>query len=188
MTRNSVLFTTVGQLSLFIFLFISFLLTPHFLLSTNEGGVSNYGLYAKTVVPYTLGLGLCGVLTIISAHYLPRKVRSYKTLKWSITILGVLYLIILFSTYPYKINATFNAIHIWAGFSLLLAEMIIGSWFGFRINPDRKNLGLLVLLYLGLSVGVITFFGLVHALFICQLIIAVAFGVLLIRTTKALVA
>jgi len=172
----------LGQLSLFGFLLVCLLLIPHFLLAPNEGGVSNYGLYAKTVVPYSLAFGLCGLLTLVSARFLPKELPAYAAVKRALISLGFLLIAVLLSTYPYKVNNTFNEIHIYAGSALAFLEMGLGLWFAAVLVRNIKNILLLVIQLTGFGLGILTHFGLIHILFVSELVTSLAFGALLIRT------
>ena len=172
-------YVLLGQLSLFFFLFICFLIIPHFLLKPNEGGVSNYGLYAKTVVPYTLAFGLAGILNLQAARFI-----SGKPLRRTVMVVGFLLLAALLSTYPYKVNRALNDIHIYVGIILLTTEMIAGIWFGCFLARNATNIILLLILLIGFLFASLTFFGVIHILFVAELLTSLAFGVLQWRTVK----
>jgi hypothetical protein len=176
----------VGQISLFLFLFICFLLTPHFLLESNEGGVSNYGLYARTVVPYTLAFGICGLSTLQSVRFIPRGVAAFKFLKSALSWLGIIYLLVLFSTYPYKVNDIFNHIHIYIAAILFVSQIILSLWFVMIFARTLINLVILAIQFLSFILATLNFFGYVHLLFAVELLSSLAFGILLVRTTAKL--
>jgi len=176
----------LGQASLFGFLLICLALTPHFLLEYNEGGVSNYGLYAKTVVPYTLAFGLCGSLTLLAARFIPKGIASYKTLRISLAALGILLIIVLVSTYPYKVNNALNVIHVDVGTALAFLELGLGMWFALVLARDLKNIAFFAVQVIGFGLGVLTHFGVIHILFITEMLTSFAFGIVLVRTVVRL--
>jgi len=171
----------LGQLSLFLCLSICFLLIPHFLFESDEGGVSNYGTYARTIVPYTLGFGVCGVLTIRAALSLP-KGSSYRTLRRALILLGALYLLELFSTYPYKVNDIFNNIHVFISAVSALYCMAIGIWFALSVARNPVNITLMLVQSLGFVVAALTYLSYLHVLFIAEMFTGAIFGVLLVHT------
>jgi hypothetical protein len=181
MTSKAARYVLWGQISLFGWLLICFLLIPHFLLESNEGGVSNYGLYLKTVVPYTLAFGLGGGLTLRAACLLPTS-ASYRPLRRTLIFLGVWLLVILLSTYPYKLNNTFNDLHLGAGILLFIAETLLAGWFALVLASDTANRLLWTAQLVGFSLAGLTFFGVLHVLFIAQMLNSAAFGALLVRT------
>jgi hypothetical protein len=175
-----------AQLGLFAGLFVCFLLIPHFLLESNEGGVSNYGTYLKTVVPYTLGLGICGISTIRAAGTLPAATVSRYLLQWSLRILGLLYLLVLLSTYPYKLNIIFDTIHQYVGVTLVLYMLALSVWLALVFVRGTVNILLLISESVGFLLATATYFNLIHILFIAELLMSAAFGVLLVRTADML--
>jgi hypothetical protein len=180
--QNSRQLIIFGQVSLFLFLFICFLLIPHFLLEANEGGVSNYGTYAKTVVPYTLAFALCGLLTIRAAVRLPRHVIHRRYLMKALMLLGVLYFAVLLSTYLYKLNHNLNNLHVLAGTMLAIYSMILSGWFVLVLAPSGKHRIIFLLQSLGFVITILTYFGYIDILFIAELLTSGAFGVLLVET------
>lgn len=176
----------LGQLCLFFFLLICFLLIPHFLLEQNEGGVSNYGLYARTIIPYTLGFGLCGLFTISAARRIPNKPSAYLWLKRLLTLLGAMYIAALVSTYGYKVNRVLDDAHIYASFALVATQLVLGAWFAASLVPGGVNYILAAIQYIGFVLVALNYFGLIHTLFLAELLTSLAFGVLLVRTTSLL--
>lgn len=173
-----------GQLALFIGLFLCLLLIPHFLFETNEGGISNYGTIAKTIVPFTLAFGFCGFCTIVAAASLPRTISRYKTLHGALLVLGVCYFLVLSSTYPYKLNRFFDALHVYAGLALIIWEMAFGSWLVWVLPRNRVLIALFTAQWVGFLLAVLTYIGLLHTLFVAQCLMSVAFGLLLVRSVR----
>jgi hypothetical protein len=186
MDNKAVRYVLLGQVSLFGFLFVCLMLIPHFLLESNEGGVSNYGLYAKTIVPYTLAFGLCGLLTLLAMRFIPHEISHYKALKMALASLGVLLIAVLLSTYPYKVNDTLNAVHVYVGTALAFLELGLGTWFTLVLARDAKNIAFLALQVIGFVLGILTHFGVIHILFVTELLTSLAFGVILVRTVDRL--
>jgi hypothetical protein len=175
-----------AQVSLFGFLFICFLLLPHFLLEANEGGVSNYGIHLKTIVPYTLGFGICGTLTLRAARVLPQILPRRHVLQRSLYVLGTLYVFALLSTYPYKLNATFDAIHQDIGVILALFMLALGAWLVLALARSTVNILFFTAQCAGFMLAALTYFGLIHVLFIAELLMSSAFGMLLVRSMNTL--
>lgn len=168
----------VSQLCLSIGLFVCVLLMPHFLFESNEGGVSNYGTYTKTVIPYTFGFGICGILTLRVARISTN--RMMHRLLW---ILGLLYLFVLISTYPYKLDATYDNIHHAAGASLLIYSLGFGMWLSLFRARSIATIALFTAQLIGFLMAILTSLGVLHVLFIAELLSSLAFGVLLTVAT-----
>jgi hypothetical protein len=164
---------------MFVGLFICCLMIPHFLFESNEGGISNYGLYAKTVVPYTFALSLSGILTLIAARYAPDK-----HIKQILVIIGVLLIATLLSTYPYKVNYFLKELHLYVSTALLVAEFVSGLWFSLFMSRDILSLTFMAALLVGFVLIFMTYFKLLHILFIAELLTSIAFGALMVRTVE----
>lgn len=186
MRNKAVLYVLLGQVSLFGFLLVCLLLKPHFLFESNEGGISNYGLYARTIIPYTLAFGLGGLFTVRAALALPENTDHYQALKITLGVLGLLLIVAMFSTYPYKLNAVFNDTHKYTSVLLTFLEVALGVWFAVFLAPNAKNLMILSLQLLGFLTGLLTYFGAIHILFIAEMVTGLAFGALLVRTIAQL--
>lgn len=170
----------LGQLSLFICLCICVALIPHFLFEPDEGGTSNYGTYVKTIIPYTIGFGICAICSIRAAYSLPKSLPSRKILSQMLVILGILYLLALLSTYPYKLNITFGNIHKYVSTSLVVYSLATGIWLVLTKTRHRVEILLLCTQAIGFLLGALTYFGTLHTLFIAESLESVAFGALLV--------
>lgn len=177
MANKAVRYIFLGQLSLFICFIVCIFLIPHFLFETNEGGASNYGLYSRTIVPYTLGFGLSGILILIAS-----KSISYKPLKLICILIGALLILILFSTYPYKVNRILDNVHQVLGTILFVVELVIATWFTVFLAYNRINFIFLFTQSIGFILAILTRFDVIHVLFVAELLTTLSFGSLLYRT------
>lgn len=184
--HRSVRFLVYAQLALFAGLAICLILLPHFLFESNEGGISNFGTYARTIVPFTLGFGVCGSLTIWAAAILPRSTPSYRDVRSALQILGLLYFFVLCSTYLYKVNHTLDTLHVYASVALVIWNMVFGTWLALFVVRDRINVALLCIQYVAFTLAVLTYIGTLHTLFIAECGLSAAFGVLLVRCVHKL--
>lgn len=183
--RDSVRLLILAQLILWAFLFICFLLIPHYLLERNEGGLSNYGVYARTIVPYTLAFGLCGLLSLQAARVLSPKIERRRELRWMLAGFGWLCLFVLESTYLYQVNGVLDDIHIVAGIVLFVFETAAALWLGWVYPRDWLQDFWLVVQLFGFILSVLTFAGHLHILFIAEIMTGLGFGVLLAQTAKS---
>jgi len=156
---------------------------PHFLFEHNEGGVSNYGVHVLTVVPYTLAFGLGGVFMLLAVQAIPQHIKpSRREVRIVLSTLGYLLLLVLLTTYPYKINRFYDNLHIFTSIVLFVTELIVGTWLVARLVSDRVNATLLAIQIFGSLLSLLTLAGVLHVLFISQFIVGLAFGALLVRT------
>jgi len=171
----------LSQCSLFLFIGICIGIDPHVLLARDEGGVSNYGVNGKTVAPFTIAFILCGVFVLMAAHIAPVAPTVVERFRCALIILGLLFLLLLITTYPYKLNSTLKDIHVGVGSILLCFEMALGIWMTVVLQRDRVTLPLLLLQSIGFLLAFVTLIGVLHILFISQILASLAFGILLVR-------
>jgi len=179
----AVRYVWLSQLSLWACLTVCTILMPHFLFERNEGGVSNYGVHALTVVPYSLAFGLGGTFLLMAAYHLPtlREIPRHR-LQFVLAMLGCLLLLVLLTTYPYKVNKFYNQLHIYTSTALFVVELLTAIWMALRLAPDRIKLSLFTMQVFGSALSLLTLVGVLHVLFISQFIVGVSFGALLVRT------
>ena len=170
-----------SQVSFFACLGICLLISPTLLFERNEVGVSNYGVMAATAVPFTIGFLLCAMFIAMAARLTPRHPLPLGRFRHALFALGGLLLLVLASTYPYKINVELKDAHIVAGGLLISFEMVTSLWLTLRLSWNWKSLLLLVAQATGCVLALITLVGVLHLLLLAQLIASGAFGVLLVR-------
>ncbi len=108
-----------SQLSLLLFLFVSFLITP-VVVFTNEG-VSAFGINIKTIVPYAIGYFLCSYFLGRSVKYIVHDSEPYKSIFYAMNSIAILFVALVFT--PYAINTSFNWIHTIISTLLFLIEL-----------------------------------------------------------------
>jgi hypothetical protein len=173
---------TWGQVSFIGFLAVCFALVPSYLRS--EGGVSNYGTLRQTIVFYTLAFGLAAFFNGLAARQLERQGR--KVLAYNLYALSVLFILVLISTYPYKLNNTFSDIHQLAGLASFAFTFGFAAWLCFKQAFNLNHLLIFMFLIAGMAMLCVTIIGVAHLLFIGQSVSELAFAVLLVSCTRAI--
>jgi hypothetical protein len=171
----------VGQIAFAFFISVCVALHPGLVLKVNEGGMSNYGVHAKTAAPYCVALLLPVVL---SAHASRRAAPTTVTSRRFVVLLrtySALLLLTLVTTFPYTLNAGFKDLHIGVGVLIIVFESAASLWMYREIRTLRAAL---ILQLVGLVLAFLTFVGALHVLFLSQLVTGVPFAVLLVRTTR----
>jgi hypothetical protein len=155
-------------------------ITPDFLFKPHEGGASNYGVHSTTVVPYTLAFVLCSAFIMRAAHLLAHVARV-KRFRYALYVLASLFLTVLVSTYPYKLNSFLDTVHIGIAIVLFYFETGMAIWIGLVLLKDVLSKTLLITEIIGFLTASFSLGGAVHILFVAQVITAVSFGALLVR-------
>jgi hypothetical protein len=159
---------------------------PHFLFEKNEGGMSNYAVHLRTVIPYTLAFVSSSAFLVFGANALKNintSSHDVTTFRRGIYVLAVLLFIGLLSTYPYQHSDALTNIHIASALIIFWYDLIFSIWMVLVITKTGVDRGLLLLQFVGFALGLLTDLGALHVLFITQVVTGLAFGILLIRTT-----
>lgn len=170
-----------GQICFAVFIGVCVALHPGFVLKGNEGGISDYGVHARTLVPYTLALGLPGVLTYFAARRLAVVSSDTRRLRAVLFAYAALIALTLLSTYPYTLNRTLADVHIAVGAVVTVFESGASLW---MYRTVHRYGTVLVAQLVGLVLGGLTIVGVLHVLFASEVISGVAFAYLLVRTTQ----
>jgi hypothetical protein len=173
-----------SQVAFFFFLGVCVAIEPTYLLSRNEGGLSNFGVHGATIVPYSLAFLVSALLVARTASLvdiIDGHTQRFRTLL--LTLAGLLVLV-LASTYGYKASELLHTVHIGVGVVMLCFESIASVWLTIAIARDPMSMCALAAQLIGFVLAALTFFGVLHVLFIAQLVTSFAFGVLLIRSTQ----
>jgi hypothetical protein len=173
----------ISQLCLLLDLAICLILIPHFLFARNEGGMSNYGIHLKTVIPYSLGFLLAAFFVIRAALTIKNSSASLRRLRRLLICYFIILLLILISTYGYKTNIYLKDTHIVVTIATFWFELLSALWLCWVFLRDKMNIFLLVCQFIGLIIGSLTFFGSLHLLFTSQLITIITFGAILVRSS-----
>jgi hypothetical protein len=148
-----------GQVTFALLIGLCVALHPGFVLKVDEGGMSNYGIHVKTALPYTVALLAPVLLTLDVARQAVATSMAAKRFVSLLRLYSGLLFLTLVTTYPYPLNVGLKDLHIAVGVALFIQ-------------------------YAGLVLAALTFFGVLHVLFLSQLVTGIAFAVLLVMGTR----
>lgn len=172
---------TRSQLAFALFIAICVALHPGEVLKSNEGGVSNYGAHLKTIIPYTVAFSLASALSYRatrSLHTARLEARHFKTLLLAYAALTLLTLV---TTYGYTLDRPQRDVHVAAGALITIFEFSAALWMYVVL---RRFVVVLLVACAGLVLAALTFFGVLHVLFLTQILIGGSFAFLLVRTSR----
>jgi len=173
----------LGQISFALFIAICVALHPGFVLKADEGGMSNYGVHAKTVLPYTLALALAAGFSFRAASALHGQPTSHRRLVQLLIAYGALVALTLVTTYGYTLNTELKDLHLGVGVVVTIFEFVASLW----MYRELRSLRLVVAVELcGFLLATLTFFGILHVLFLTQLLIGGSFALFLVTTARKL--
>lgn len=161
-------------------------LIPHFLFSKDEGGTSNYGTYLRTVVSFSISFIGVGTSLIMAGLVLPKDTISRSSLQYLLYIVGTLTLVTTITTYTYRLSPALHSLHITASQILFYVEVPAAIWLWFSPKRTILNHMMFTVYALGLILAVLTLFGLLHVLFIAEVLSTLGLGFLFFHTTRNL--
>jgi hypothetical protein len=188
MRSRGVAYIACGQIGFAIFLVVCVALHPGFVFKADEGGLSNYGIHIKTAFAYTLALGLPGLLTYRAVPFFNRSVPVARRFQQFLRAYSVLILLTLLSTYVYSLDVVLRDLHIVIGSALIVLDTLGGVWL-YRLRRNvRFDDKLVTALLLGFVLAALTITGLLHILFVSQVVTSGAFAILFVRGAKVVAA
>ncbi len=157
-----------GQSVFFGSLLVCVALAPHLVLKDREVGVSNFGVHAATVVPYSVALvgsvvGLARAAARVRCPY----ARGY-------VACALCYGAALVTTYPYHLDSGLRILHDATGIVTLVVSFALGVA---ALARERRLAPVFALHLAGLAVGAVTLVGAWHLLLLAQVSTSVAFSV-----------
>lgn len=164
-----------GQLAFWAGVIVCIWIRPEGL-SANDG-ISYFGGFANTLVPYVLAFALAAYGLVSAAGYLQDGKRVLKVLRLSLYALAILMAGIIIVP-----RTLYEPLHIAFGSTIFALQLAIAWLLAFRIYRSWLNTALFALQFLG---GVLAAIELVPAeglLIQSQMVFQFAFGVLLLRS------
>lgn len=176
MSRSPASIFAVSQIIFGLSVLLAVIILPSYFFSTNQGGISNYGTAPATVWLFAGGFAAAAAGCIYAA------VQTSKiSLKVYLVVMSFAYLLVLASTFGYKDSELGRTLHEFSALNLLIT-MAVGVLLSLRPMVTRRNKRLALGGFaLGIGLGVLTFFQVVHLLFSAQLLCGISFGWLITR-------
>jgi hypothetical protein len=174
-----------SQSTFVLFLSLCVAVRPSFTIKRDEGGLSNYGIHAVTVAPYTIAFVACVTGALIGSYRCDATGIS-RSLSRGLRVYGSLMGAVLVSTYFYSLDSPLRILHVTIGSIALTVTMVWSFWLyrqTMRAAIDRVATAVSVV---GYFVAAITIAGGWHLLFIGQAGECVGFAVILIRASLSI--
>ncbi len=174
-------FIAAGQWAFAIGITLCVALHPGFVLKANEGGVSDYGVHAKTAIPYYLGLAAAALGAYLAATRTGDSTRPARCLRSLLFAYAFLVALTLASTFGYTLDHPQRDIHVGVGTALSVFEFVASLW---MYRERRADLELVLVELAGSVLAAFTIVGAVHLLFVAEVVTAASFAILLYRSTR----
>jgi hypothetical protein len=136
-------------------------------------------------VPYSLALLLPAGLTYRASRFAVASNTRRHHLRVVLLGYSVLVLLVLLSTFTYKIDTALRDVHVGVGVLITVFEMVASLWI---YRELRALFAVLILEFIGFVLAALTIFGVLHLLFVTQVVVGVAFAIFLARASRAFTA
>jgi hypothetical protein len=176
-----------SQICFGFFIGVCVAIHPGLVLKWNEGGMSNYGIHLETAIPYTLALGLASLLSHRAAALLARTDAASHPFVRVLRMYSWLILLVLVSTYAYSLNTVLKDLHIATGIAIVLFELAASLWMYRYLGRCARDTTLIAVQLIGFILAALTFVGVLHVLFLTQLLTGVSFALLMVHSGRRVV-
>ena len=143
-------------------------LSPRLVLKAREVGVSNFGVHAATVVPYSVAFAGSVVGLARAARHVRRPYAG------AFVACALCYAAALVTTFPYHLDTGLKDLHDATGILTMVVSFALGVA---ALARERRLAAVLALHVAGLAVGAVTLVGAWHLLLLAQVSTSVAFSV-----------
>lgn len=178
---KAVQYLLYGQIALWVSLLVSFLLLPKVVYDNQ--GISHFGVYAKTILPYGLGFLACGYLVLMAAHSISSTNHIMVTFRRALLLLAFFLLAVLLT--PFSVSTLFDWSHMIVSWLLFMCELVFAAWL-LCLQPNRVSWLLFVAQCAGSALAAFSLLSTAELMFTGQLVAEVAFGILLVRAAAYL--
>lgn len=179
MERKNIALLVLAQINFFVMAAICYFLLPHAPIEIE--GVSYYGNYAHTLVPYVLALSGTAALIILWVVKLStNQTPELKIFRSLLVILSVL-LIFLTFTPSHAVRFLYDT-HVALGGGIFLCQIGIGLWLAGWLSRRPVNILLAALQLLAAVLAMLSLPNVIDVMFLSQVLLQLTSGILVIRT------
>ncbi len=147
-----------------------------------NAGISYYGLYRETLLPYAAALLGAAYFALRAIDALPpdEKILRLALKTYALLIVGLVIT-------PYTVSTWLNYLHIVCGTALFSLQLLLSCWVAWKLRYIWWSIGLL-LVELASGIAAAHYLNLTHGFLLqSQLTFQMAFGALLVLSLPALV-
>lgn len=171
-----------GEVAFLLFMGASVALHPGYVLARREGGISEYGLHAKTAVLYTLAWAALAGSNIRAARACGGCGDRSQKMRNLLLFYSVAIFLVLISTYFYTLDAVLKYIHYGFGAVLVTFMSVAAYWLYRQLTDVPWARAALWVQVLGSVAALLSIVGVFHALFCAETISNVGCAILLAKT------
>ena len=179
---RAVRWVVFGEVAFLFFMGVSVALHPGFVLARREGGISQYGVHAKTAVLYTLAWTALAGSNMRAARVCGGRGACSQKMRTLLVFYSVAIFFVLISTYFYSLDAVLKYIHYGFGAILVTFMSVAAYWLCRQLVGVSWARAALWVQVLGSLAALLSIVGALHVLFCAETISNVGCAVLLAKT------
>jgi hypothetical protein len=178
----AVRWVVIGEVAFLFFMGLSVALHPGYVLARREGGISEYGVHAKTALLYTIAWTALAGSNMRAARVCGGRGVCSNTVRKLLLFYSAAIFLVLVSTYFYSLDAVLRDIHYGFG-AVLVTFMSVAAYWSYRQLPDvHWARAMLWVQVLGSLAALLSIVGALHVLFGAESISNVGCAILLAKT------
>lgn len=183
-SKSASWWVTSGQCVFLALLGVCVAIKPGFVIKRDEAGLSNYGVHAVTVAPYTLAFVGCVVGSLIASCHVSNSV-SHRWMVWSLRGYAALMGAVLVTSYVYTLSNNLRIVHVTIGSITLTLLTGWSVWIYQQNTYSPVDVVAIATTIVGYLIAAITIAGAWHLLFAGQVANSVGFTVILVRAVQS---
>lgn len=165
----------LSQIFFGLSIFICLILIPRYFTEADQGGISNYGTEPTTSPFFIFGF-LSAALGVAYAAFYTKVSRSQKI---NLTVLAAMYLLVMVSTFAYRVDGSQESRHQLAALMLIIVMTVYFMLSRSSIAGSVASKAASLLYIVGLILGLLTSVNITTQLLSAQILTGVSFGYLL---------
>jgi len=178
---RAVRWVVFGEVAFLLFMGASVALHPGYVLARREGGISEYGLHAKTAVLYTIAWAALAGSNMRAARVCGGRGTCSARVRKLLLFYSVAIFLVLMSTYFYSLDAVMKYIHYGFGAVLVTFMSVAAYWLCRQLTGVSWARAALWVQVLGSLAALLSIVGVIHVLFCAETISNVGCAILLAK-------
>jgi uncharacterized membrane protein len=171
-----------GEVVFLLFMGLSVALHPGYVLARREGGISEYGVHAKTAVLYTIAWSALAASNMQASRACVGRGACSHTVRRLLWFYSAAIFLVLISTYFYSLDAVLKYIHYGLGAVLVTFMSVAAYWLSRQLSDAPWARLTLWIQMLGSAAALLSIVGVFHVLFFAESISNVGCAILLATT------
>lgn len=154
-------------------------LWPQLVLKRGEAGLSNYGLHARTIIPYYLAFAACVYGSALAAARVMPIDRRARELRRLLELFALAMALVALTSIDYQVNGAIDDLHLVIATLAEVFELVAAVLLVYAVPRNSVMWLAFTVQLVGLLLALLTNMKVVHLLFVAEVIAGIGFGVVL---------